>query len=334
MMKLSILDQSPLIGDATPAEALKQTVELAKQAEKWGYHRFWVSEHHFSNRLAGSSPEVLLGHLSAVTSHIRIGSGGVMLPHYSAYKVAENFRVLEALAPGRIDLGIGRAPGGMPISSIALHHGERKRLGDQYPEQVEELRVYLHDLADEFYPLPHLTASPKVETAPEVWMLGSSGGSARLAAKAGAGYTFALFINGEGGEDSVSQYISRFEPSEFGDEPRVSLAVFVLCAETEEQAEKLAVSLDLSLLASEQGQNLGGFPSFEQAKVYSYSPYEQKRVAANRQRMVVGTPSSVKQQLTALAKAYRTDEVIAVTITHHIQDRLTSYRLLKEAFDA
>lgn len=333
-MKLSILDQSPLIGDATPAEALKQTVELAKQAEKWGYHRFWVSEHHFSNRLAGSSPEVLLGHLSAVTSHIRIGSGGVMLPHYSAYKVAENFRVLEALAPGRIDLGIGRAPGGMPISSIALHHGERKRLGDQYPEQVEELRVYLNDLADEFYPLPHLTASPKVETAPEVWMLGSSGGSARLAAKVGAGYTFALFINGEGGEDSVSQYISRFEPSEFGDEPRVSLAVFVLCAETEEQAEKLAVSLDLSLLANEQGQDLGGFPSFEQAKAYSYSPYEQKRVAANRQRMVVGTPSSVKQQLTALAKAYRTDEVIAVTITHHMQDRLTSYRLLKEAFDA
>ncbi|MGG0688124.1 LLM class flavin-dependent oxidoreductase [Bacillus safensis] len=333
-MKLSILDQSPLIGGATPAEALKQTVELAKQAEKWGYHRFWVSEHHFSNRLAGSSPEVLLGHLSAVTSHIRIGSGGVMLPHYSAYKVAENFRVLEALAPGRIDLGIGRAPGGMPISSIALHHGERKRLGDQYPEQVEELKVYLHDLADECYPLPHLTASPKVETAPEVWMLGSSGGSARLAAKAGAGYTFALFINGEGGEDSVEQYINRFEPSVFGDQPRVSLAVFVLCAETEEQAEKLAVSLDLSLLAKEQGLNLEGFPSYEEAQSYSYSPYEQKRVAANRQRMVVGTPASVKKQLTTLAKAYRTDELIAVTITHHMQDRLTSYRLLKEAFDA
>ncbi|MCY7704656.1 LLM class flavin-dependent oxidoreductase [Bacillus sp. FSL M8-0256] len=333
-MKLSILDQSPLIGGATPAEALKQTVELAKQAEKWGYHRFWVSEHHFSNRLAGSSPEVLLGHLSAVTSHIRIGSGGVMLPHYSAYKVAENFRVLEALAPGRIDLGIGRAPGGMPISSIALHHGERKRLGDQYPEQVEELKVYLHDLADEFYPLPHLTASPKVETAPEVWMLGSSGGSARLAAKAGAGYTFALFINGEGGEDSVEQYIKRFEPSVFGDQPRVSLAVFVLCAETEEQAEKLAVSLDLSLLANEQGLNLEGFPSYEEAQSYSYSPYEQKRVAANRQRMVIGTPASVKKQLTTLAKAYRTDELIAVTITHHMQDRLTSYRLLKEAFDA
>ncbi|WP_163114702.1 LLM class flavin-dependent oxidoreductase [Bacillus safensis] len=333
-MKLSILDQSPLIGGATPAEALKQTVELAKQAEKWGYHRFWVSEHHFSNRLAGSSPEVLLGHLSAVTSHIRIGSGGVMLPHYSAYKVAENFRVLEALAPGRIDLGIGRAPGGMPISSIALHHGERKRLGDQYPEQVEELKVYLHDLADECYLLPHLTASPKVETAPEVWMLGSSGGSARLAAKAGAGYTFALFINGEGGEDSVEQYINRFEPSVFGDQPRVSLAVFVLCAETEEQAEKLAVSLDLSLLANEQGLNLEGFPSYEEAQSYSYSPYEQKRVAANRQRMVIGTPVSVKKQLTTLAKAYRTDELIAVTITHHMQDRLTSYRLLKEAFDA
>ncbi|OLP66897.1 hypothetical protein BACPU_02560 [Bacillus pumilus] len=332
-MKLSILDQSPLIGDATPAEALKQTVELAKQAEKWGYHRFWVSEHHFSNRLAGSSPEVLLGHLSAVTSEIRIGSGGVMLPHYSAYKVAENFRVLEALAPGRIDLGIGRAPGGMPISSIALHHGERKRIGDRYPEQVEELKVYLHDLADEYDPLPHLTASPKVETAPEVWMLGSSGESARLAAKAGAGYTFALFINGEGGEDSVAQYINRFEPSAFGEKPRTSLAVFVLCAETEEQAERLAVSLDVSLLASEQGRNLDRFPSYEEAQAYSYSVYERKRVEANRKRMVIGTASSVKAQLTALTQAYRTNELIAVTITHQMEDRLTSYRLLKEAFD-
>ncbi|MDM5299835.1 LLM class flavin-dependent oxidoreductase [Bacillus pumilus] len=333
MMKLSILDQSPLIGDATPADALKQTVELAKQAEKWGYHRFWVSEHHFSNRLAGSSPEVLLGHLSAVTSEIRIGSGGVMLPHYSAYKVAENFRVLEALAPGRIDLGIGRAPGGMPISSIALHHGERKRMGDRYPEQVEELKVYLHDLADEYDPLPHLTASPKVETAPEVWMLGSSGESARLAAKAGAGYTFALFINGEGGEDSVAQYINRFKPSAFGEKPRTSLAVFVLCAETEEQAERLAVSLDVSLLASEQGRNLDRFPSYEEAQAYSYSVYERKRVEANRKRMVIGTASSVKAQLTALTQAYRTNELIAVTITHQMEDRLTSYRLLKEAFD-
>lgn len=332
-MKLSILDQSPLIGDATPADALKQTVELAKQAEKWGYHRFWVSEHHFSNRLAGSSPEVLLGHLSAVTSEIRIGSGGVMLPHYSAYKVAENFRVLEALAPGRIDLGIGRAPGGMPISSIALHHGERKRMGDRYPEQVEELKVYLHDLADEYDPLPHLTASPKVETAPEVWMLGSSGESARLAAKAGAGYTFALFINGEGGEDSVAQYINRFKPSAFGEKPRTSLAVFVLCAETEEQAERLAVSLDVSLLASEQGRNLDRFPSYEEAQAYSYSVYERKRVEANRKRMVIGTASSVKAQLTALTQAYRTNELIAVTITHQMEDRLTSYRLLKEAFD-
>ncbi|MFS0653985.1 LLM class flavin-dependent oxidoreductase [Bacillus sp. 179-C3.3 HS] len=331
-MKLSILDQSPLIGNATPAEALRQTVELAKQAETWGYHRFWVSEHHFSNRLAGSSPEVLLGHLSAVTSNIRIGSGGVMLPHYSAYKVAENFRVLEALAPGRIDLGVGRAPGGMPISSIALH-GERKRIGDRYAEQIEELKVYLHDLADECYPLPHLTASPKVDTAPEVWLLGSSGESARLAARQGAGYTFALFINGEGGEDAVAQYIQRFEPTVFGDQPRISLAVFVLCAETEEQAEKLAVSLDLSLLANLQGQNLGGFPSYEEAQAYSYSAYERKLVDANRKRMVIGTASSVKKQLTALAKTYHTNEVIAVTITHHMQDRLTSYRLLKQAFD-
>ncbi|MGE6630455.1 LLM class flavin-dependent oxidoreductase [Bacillus sp. NPDC077027] len=333
MLTLSVLDQSPVVGGASPAVAMKQTIELAKQTEKWGYHRFWVSEHHFSDRLAGSSPEVLVSYLAAVTTHMRIGSGGVMLPHYSAYKVAENFRVLEALAPGRIDLGIGRAPGGMPISSIALHNGERKRLGDRYPDQVEELKVFLHDLADESYPYPNLTASPKVETAPEVWMLGSSGESARLAAKAGAGYTFALFINGEGGEDPIEQYLNRFEPSVLAQKPRISLAVFVLCAESEEKAEELAMSLDLSILANEQGIKLKEFPSLELAKAYSYSPYEQKRVLENRKRMVVGTKETVKQQLLTLAKAYHTDEVIAVTITHRLEDRFTSYRLLKEAFN-
>ncbi|MCY7857902.1 LLM class flavin-dependent oxidoreductase [Bacillus sonorensis] len=331
MISLSILDQSPVAEGSTPETALQQTVELAKMAEKLGYKRFWVSEHHFSRNLAGSSPEVLMSYLAAKTEKIRIGSGGVMLPHYSAYKVAENFRVLEGLAPGRIDAGLGRAPGGMPIASMALQDGGR-RGADRYPEQIGDLVTYLYDQADEHHRFPNLTASPKVGSAPDVWLLGSSGESAGLAAQVGASYTFAQFINGEGGEDAVRLYKERFKPSILGDQPRSTVAVFVLCAETEEAAERLAKSLDYSLLANEQGMVTEGFPSLDTALSYQYSPYEKKRIEDNRKRMVIGTRGQVKKQLLKLAEAYGTEEIMAVTITHDFQDKLTSYRLLAEAF--
>lgn len=331
MISLSILDQSPVAEGSTPETALQQTVELAKMAEKLGYKRFWVSEHHFSRNLAGSSPEVLMSYLAAKTEKIRIGSGGVMLPHYSAYKVAENFRVLEGLAPGRIDAGLGRAPGGMPIASMALQDGGR-RGADRYPEQIGDLVTYLYDQADEHHRFPNLTASPKVGSAPDVWLLGSSGESAGLAAQVGASYTFAQFINGEGGEDAVRLYKERFKPSILGDQPRSIVAVFVLCAETEEAAERLAKSLDYSLLANEQGMVTEGFPSLDTALSYQYSPYEKKRIEDNRKRMVIGTRGQVKKQLLKLAEAYGTEEIMAVTITHDFQDKLTSYRLLAEAF--
>ncbi|MCF7616171.1 LLM class flavin-dependent oxidoreductase [Bacillus sonorensis] len=331
MISLSILDQSPVAEGSTPETALQQTVELAKMAEKLGYKRFWVSEHHFSRNLAGSSPEVLMSYLAAKTEKIRIGSGGVMLPHYSAYKVAENFRVLEGLAPGRIDAGLGRAPGGMPIASMALQDGGR-RGADRYPEQIGDLVTYLYDQADEHHRFPNLTASPKVGSAPDVWLLGSSGESAKLAAQVGASYTFAQFINGEGGEDAVRLYKERFKPSILGDQPRSTVAVFVLCAETEEAAERLAKSLDYSLLANEQGMVTEGFPSLDTALSYQYSPYEKKRIEDNRKRMVIGTRGQVKKQLLKLAEAYGTEEIMAVTITHDFQDKLTSYRLLAEAF--
>ncbi|MCY7847723.1 LLM class flavin-dependent oxidoreductase [Bacillus haynesii] len=331
MLSLSILDQTPVSEGSTPELALQHTVELAQAAERLGYKRFWVSEHHFSRNLAGSSPEVLIGYLAAKTEKIRIGSGGVMLPHYSAYKVAENFRVLEGLAPGRIDLGVGRAPGGMPIASMALQNGAR-RMADQYPEQIQDLVTYLYDQADEHHRFPNLTAAPNVATAPAIWLLGSSGESARLAAQTGASYTFAQFINGEGGKEATRLYKERFEPSVLGEQPNVIVAVFVICAESEEKAENLAKSLDFSLLANEQGMVTEGFPSLETAVSYQYSPYERKRVEDNRKRMVIGTPQQVKKQLLELAGAYGTDEIMAVTITHDFQDRLESYRLLAEAF--
>ncbi|MCP6680826.1 LLM class flavin-dependent oxidoreductase [Bacillus nakamurai] len=331
MISLSILDQSPVSEGRSAVSALQETVRLAQAAEELGYKRFWVSEHHFSKRLAGSSPEVLISHIAAKTSRIRVGSGGVMLPHYSAYKVAENFRVLEGLTPGRIDLGLGRAPGGMPIASWALNDGG-KRNADQYPQQIRELTMYLHDLADDSHRFPNLTASPHIATAPDVWLLGSSGESALLSAETGAGYMFAHFINGDGGESTVAQYKRRFKPSVLGQKPKTAVAVFVLCADTEEKAEELASVLDYTLLAGEQGIPLNGVPAYETVRGNSYAPYEQRRIADNRNRMIIGTKQQVKEQLLALTKAYGTEEIMAVTITHQFEDKLHSYRLLREAF--
>lgn len=328
-LKLSVLDQSPIAEGMTAEEALANTVRLAQFVEKLGYERFWVSEHHDTNSLAGSSPEVLLGHIGAKTSRIRIGSGGVMLPHYSAYKVAENFKVLAGLHPGRVDLGVGRAPGGMPIATIALQEGKRRDI-DRYPEQIDDLLAYLHNDLPEKHPLHGLKATPNVQTAPDVWLLGSSSSTALLAAQKGLPYVFAQFINGEGGEYYTKLYRERFIPSKYLDKPRNMVAVFAICAETEEKAEWVASSLDLSLLMIEQGMMSNGTPSPEKAMAYPYSPYERKRVVENRKRMIVGTPKQMKEQLFRLSEAYETDEIMLVTITYDFQDKLTSFQLIAE----
>ncbi|MBO8164726.1 MAG: LLM class flavin-dependent oxidoreductase [Brevibacillus sp.] len=333
MIQLSILDQSPVAEGSTPSEALAQTAQLAQEAERLGYHRFWVSEHHYTYSLAGSSPEVLIAHLAAKTSKLRIGSGGVMLPHYSPYKVAENFRVLEALHPGRIDLGLGRAPGGMPLATRALQEG-RELGADRYPEQLDDLIGYLYDALDEDHRFAGLRATPVVETAPEVWLLGSSGESARLAAERGAAFAFAQFINGQQdmGVMAMETYLRHFRPSVLGEKPRSMVAIFAICAETEEEAERIASSLDLSLLLIEQGAGSKGVPSVETALSYPYTTFDRYRVAANRQRMIVGTKEQVKQRIEALCSAYSTTECMVVTITHDFADRLRSYQLLAEAF--
>ncbi|MFC4183474.1 LLM class flavin-dependent oxidoreductase [Saccharococcus thermophilus] len=328
-LKLSVLDQSPIAEGMTAEEALANTVRLAQFVEDLGYERFWVSEHHDTNSLAGSSPEVLLGHIGAKTSRIRIGSGGVMLPHYSAYKVAENFKVLEGLHPGRVDLGVGRAPGGMPIATIALQEGRRRDI-DRYPEQIDDLLAYLHNDLPKEHPLHGLKATPNVRTVPDVWLLGSSSSSALLAAQKGLPYVFAQFINGEGGEYYTKLYRERFVPSKYLDKPRNMVAVFAICAETEEKAEWVASSLDLSLLMIEQGMVSNGTPSPEKAMAYPYSPFERKRVVENRKRMIVGSPKQIKEQLFRLSEAYETDEIMLVTITYDFQDKLTSFRLIAE----
>ncbi|EJQ09879.1 LLM class flavin-dependent oxidoreductase [Bacillus cereus] len=332
MIKLSVLDQSPISDGSTASEAFSHTVTLAQEVEKLGFTRFWVSEHHNSVSLAGSSPEILISHIAAKTNRIRVGSGGVMLPHYSPYKVAENFRVLEALYPNRIDLGVGRAPGGMPIATRALQEGKMVSL-DQYPEQIADVAMYLHDQVPENHHYANLKATPVITTSPEMWMLGSSGESAMIAAKQGASFAFAQFINGYGGPEVMKAYQEQFQPSYLGDKPKSIVSIFVICGETNEEAENIASSLDLSILLLEQGKRTTGTPSIETAQNYSYSAYDLFRIKENRQRMIVGDPSSVKEKILNLSKAYNAEEFMIVTITHQFEDKLNSYRLLADAFN-
>ncbi|RNB79578.1 LLM class flavin-dependent oxidoreductase [Brevibacillus fluminis] len=333
MITLSALDQSPIAEGSTAVEALQQTARLAAELDKWGYHRFWVSEHHHAAHLAGTSPEVLISHLAAKTSRIRVGSGGVMLPHYSAYKVAENFRLLEALYPNRIDLGLGRAPGGMPLSTRALQEGKVHGGIDQYPDQLDDLIDYLHDSIGEDHPYSGLRAMPLIETAPELWLLGSSDESGGLAAQRGAAFAFAHFINGFGGTDVMRTYRRSFRPSVLGAVPRTMVAVFAFCAETEEEANRLASSLDLSILLREKGMGRrGGVPTVEEAMAYPYTEHDKLRARENRKRMIIGTKEQVKQRIVQMSEEYEADEFMIVTITHDFAAKLRSYRLLAEAF--
>ncbi|MBW3114799.1 LLM class flavin-dependent oxidoreductase [Bacillus sp. MCCB 382] len=327
ILKLSVLDQSPIAEGMSPQEALNNTVKLAQHTEKLGFERFWVSEHHDSTSLAGSSPEVLIAHLAQNTSRIRVGSGGVMLPHYSSYKVAENFRLLEGLNPNRIDLGLGRAPGGMPMATMALHDGKPRDV-NRYPEQIDDLLGYLTDSLPDAHPYQGLTAAPMIKTMPEVWMLGSSPSSAMLAAQKGLPYTFAQFINGEGGPQYTQAYRNNFVPSEYLKEPKNIVAVFAICAETDEEAERVASSIDLSILMIEQGMRSNGTPSPEKAAAYQYTPFEEMRVRENRKRMVVGGPKKVREKLLALSEQYQTDEIMLVSITYDFNDKLKSFELI------
>ncbi len=330
MIKLSVLDQSPVSEGTSPAEALAQTAILAREAERLGYHRFWVSEHHSAVGLAGSSPEVLMSHLAAVTTTLRIGSGGVLLPHYSAYKVAENFRVLEALYPGRIDLGVGRAPGGAALVTRALQEQHQLRSSDHYEQQVEDLITYLYDKVDPAHRFAGLTATPAIATAPEIWLLGSSKDSAALSAKLGTGFAFAQFINGAGGSEAVKAYQHSFQPSSVTQNPRSLVAVFAVCAETSEQADQLASSMDLSLVLLEKGHVSTGTPSVEKALRYPYMPYDLFRIQDNRKRMVIGSPEDVQAQLEALVEQYQCEEVMIASIMHSFADKLKSLRLIAE----
>lgn len=330
-IKLSILDQSPVRKGGTARQALLETTELAKLAEKLGYTRFWVSEHHNTASLAGSSPEVLLAHLGNHTSKIKIGSGGIMLPNHSALKVAENFRVLETLFPGRIDLGLGRAPGTDRYTASLLNPSNTFN-EDDFTQQLVDLTHYLNDTGTKGPKQTKVQATPMAETVPELWLLSSSGQSGVFAAHFGMAFSFAHFINPNGGPQMVKLYKSHFQASEQLKEPKANVAIFVMVADTEEKAQQLQSEMDIRMLKIEKGVR-EAITSYDEIKDYQFSEEEQARVLYNRQRMISGTPEQVKPRLEQLAKDYGVDEIVAVTITYDFADRLRSYELLAEMFE-
>ncbi|GAB3740665.1 LLM class flavin-dependent oxidoreductase [Hymenobacter agri] len=330
-LRLNVLDQSPIRPGSTPREALLETVQLARLADRLGYSRFWVSEHHNTNTLAGSTPEVLIAHLGSQTQRIRLGSGGIMLPHYSALKVAENFRMLEALFPGRIDLGMGRAPGADRLTAYALNPSNQFNEKD-FIEQLMDLQAYLRD--DKVPETIHerVMAIPQSATTPELWLLSSSGQSGLFAAHLGMAFSFAQFINGNGGPAAVQQYRERFRPSPELAAPLANVAVFTMCADTEEKAAELRKAMDMQLIRFNRGE-FRTFPSAEEVRTYQFTAEDQAHLHHNRHRIVSGTPAQVHAQFTAMAAEYGVDEITAVTITASFEDRVRSYELLAEAFE-
>lgn len=329
-IKLSILDQSIIRKGGTAAQALSETIQTAQLAEQLGYRRFWVSEHHNTSMIAGSSPELLMVKLADETNHIRIGSGGIMLPNHSALKVAENFRMLETLFPGRIDLGIGRAPGGDRITASMLNPSNTFS-EESYIRQLEHLQAYFRDEVNTQY--GPLLAVPQCAGIPQQWILGSSmGGSSLIAGKHGMGLVVARFINGHAGPEIVHQYKKTFQQSGQFEAPAALLAISVLCADTEKQAARLRKLSDYNLLKFEQGR-FEPMGSAEEIANYEFSPEELFRIENNKGRIVSGTPEQVKMQLTALASEFEVEEIIVTTMTYAQEDRIRSFTLLADAFD-
>ena len=328
-VRLSVLDQSPVPEGSTPAQALANSIDLAKHVDRLGYHRFWMSEHHAMDLLACTAPEVLLARMGAETERIRIGSGGIMLPHYSAYKVAEVFRTLHALYPGRVDLGLGRAPGGGPVEAYALRRERRQQGADDFPEQLSELLSFLDQDFPKGHPFGQLTVSPQMPGGPEVWLLGSSLWSAEAAAQFGLPYAFAHFFSPVHTRAAMEHYTESFRASRHAARMRKSVAMGVVVADTDEEAELLMASSRLLSRRIRSGDRRP-VPRPEDAlrelRAQGVVPMEE----GEWPRYVYGTPERVHQQLAAFAGALDLDEIIAVTIVHDHQARLRSYELLAQ----
>ncbi|HKX37364.1 MAG TPA: LLM class flavin-dependent oxidoreductase [Burkholderiales bacterium] len=328
-MRLSVLDQSPVISGLGARRAVQETLALARRTEELGYHRYWLAEHHAIAALADPCPEVLLARLGAETRRMRIGTGGVLLPYYSAFRVAETFRMLEALYPGRIDLGIGRAPGGDARTAQAITGGGYPD-ASRFPEQVWQLAAHLDASLPDAHPLKRVRVQPEVDTAPEVWLLGSSDYSGALAAELGLPFSFAHFINPRGGDAVSRAYRDMYKPGR-EKTPRAMVCTFAICAETDAEAERLAEPIDLRRL--HMALNIDSpVPTPEEAARHRYSDEERRYVMGQRERAIIGSPATCRREIEAMAERYAAEEVMVLTITGDYATRLRSYELLAEVF--
>lgn len=328
-LRVSVLDQTPVPAGATSASALRNSIDLARHADALGFNRYWVAEHHGSPMIAGPSPEVLIAAIASASPRMRVGSGGVMLPHYSALKVAENFSVLAGLFPNRIDLGLGRAAGTDAETAFALQRDRRQRSPDDFPQQLDELLGYLYDRLPNDHRFRRLSALPGAPERPEPWLLGSSHQSAIWAAELGLPYAFADFINPAGAE-IAALYRDRFEPSAELAEPRVMVAVSAISAETNEEAERLASSMRMAITLLRAGSSIA-IPTVETALAFLGSHPSPHSLPMGR-RAVVGDAASVRSGLEGVAREYGAEEVMVVTITHDHAARVHSYELIARAF--
>ena len=331
-MRLSILDQAPVAAGHTPAEALARSIDLARAGDALGYHRFWMSEHHAMQTLACTAPEIMLARIGAETRRIRLGSGGIMLPHYSAFKVAEQFKTLEAMYPDRIDLGVGRAPGGGPLESLALRRERRVQPVDDFADQLSELLAYFNGDFPPQHPFAALRVMPETSGSPDVWLLGSSMWSAAAAAEFNLPYAFAHFFSPIATRAAIEAYRRAFVPGSKRSQPEAMIAIGVIAAPTQEEAEYLHASVRLLQRRIRQGDR-------RPVEHPTAALDELKRSAQDAgeegewRRYVVGTPERVREELEKIARALQIDELVINTITWDHEARLRSYRLLAEVMD-
>jgi len=328
---LSVLDLSPVAAGSSGAVSLRNSLDLARLADRLGYTRYWVAEHHNQPSIASSAPDIMIGQIAAATQRIRVGSGGVMLPNHAPLMVAERFKVLEALFPGRIDLGLGRAPGTDPVTSYALRR--RQDAGDDdFLERFQELLLFENNGFSEGHPFRSVRVMPQDVALPPIWLLGSSGYSAQLAAMVGAGFAFAHHFAEHDAVAAMLTYRDRFKPSSARETPYAILACAAICADSEAEAERLASTVDLNFVRRSRGEYLP-LASPEEAAAYPYSPAERGLIARNRLRLFVGTKATLLERLSQMIAATKADEVMITAMIYDHAARRRSYELLAEAFE-
>jgi luciferase family oxidoreductase group 1 len=331
MIPLSVLDLSVVTTGTRPAHALRNSIDLARHVDGLGFVRYWLAEHHNLASVASPAPDIMIGQIAAVTTNIRVGSGGVMLPNHAPLVVAERFKMLEALFPGRIDLGLGRAPGTDGATAHALRSRLDRREGDDFLERLSELVLWQTRGFPAGHPYNNVVAMPDDTPLPPIWLLGSSDYSSELAAQVGMGFAFAHHFASYDAIAAMTNYRSRFKPSAWSEKPQGILAVAAVTAETDAEAEKLASSADLNRLRRDSGQFLP-LPSVEEALAYEYSDAERASVLRNRARLFVGSPSTIMAKLQPMITAAQPDELMIITAVYDHDARKKSYSLLADAF--